>query len=141
MKLILITIGLGFAVLVAEEQTPEEVLWTQYVRGGMSHDLGTNGGHAYYRVNRKTLSTFQDLRLFGYGLDNDSYVYLRYKTVLNIIPAAGFIILRLFHTRRIPGRGWICVTISTRGLGTLSTIMRKVLFMLKLVMPMICQII
>ena len=87
MKFALILIGLGFAVLAAEEQTLEDVHWTQYARGGLSHDLGINGGHAYYRINRKTLSTFQDLRLFGYSLSNDSYIYLRYKSSIKYNPS------------------------------------------------------
>ena len=65
----------------------DTAVWSQYARSGLSHDQGINGGHAYYRVNRKTLSTFQDLRLFGYSLGDDSYVYLRYKNSVKYNPS------------------------------------------------------
>ena len=53
--------------------------WTHYARVGLTHDYDINGGHIYYRVKRVTSNTFRDLRLFGYELGEESYIYLRYK--------------------------------------------------------------
>ncbi|HIC39046.1 MAG TPA: hypothetical protein EYO79_06210 [Candidatus Marinimicrobia bacterium] len=70
---------LAVALLSGEEGT-DSTVWSQYARGGLSHDQGKSGGHGYYRINRKTVTSFRDLRLFGYGLGDDSYIYLRYKS-------------------------------------------------------------
>jgi len=73
--LILLIVGLS-----AEEQEAPAAKWTQYARAGLSQDQSVNGGHAYYRLNRRSPVTFRDLRLFGYGLGDDSYIYIRYKS-------------------------------------------------------------
>ena len=73
--------------LLSGTEDTDTAVWSQYARSGLSHDQGINGSHAYYRVNRKTLSTFQDLRLFGYSLGDDSYVYLRYKNSVKYNPS------------------------------------------------------
>lgn len=73
--LAVLTVSLAFG-----SEGADSTLWSQYARGGLSHDQGKNGGHGYYRINRKTITSFRDLRFFGYGLGDDSYIYLRYKS-------------------------------------------------------------
>ena len=71
---LLIVVGLS-----AEEQKTPAAKWTQHARAGLSQDQSVNGGHIYYRLNCRSPVTFRDLRLFGYGLGDDSYIYIRYK--------------------------------------------------------------
>ena len=54
--------------------------WKHYGRIGLSNAQSQNGAFGYYRLNRKTDDTFRDLRLFAYNLQNESFVYLRYKS-------------------------------------------------------------
>ncbi len=69
-------------LLPAEENTENAAKWSQYARSGLTHDQNVNGGHIYFRIKRTTSNTFRDLRMFGYGLGGDSYIYLRYKSSL-----------------------------------------------------------
>ncbi len=66
--------------LLSGAENADTAIWAQYARVGLSHDQDVNGIHGYYRINRKTTNTFRDLRLFGYELGDDSYIYLRYKS-------------------------------------------------------------
>ena len=43
----------------------------------MTNDNGLSG---YYRINRSSRYTFGDLRLYLYGLEKNSYVFIRYKS-------------------------------------------------------------
>ena len=43
----------------------------------MTNDNGLSG---YYRINRSSNYSFGDLRLYLYGLQNNSYVFVRYKS-------------------------------------------------------------
>lgn len=72
--------------LVSGTEDTNSAVWSQYARGGLSHDRGINGGHGYYRINRKTTTSFRDLRFFGYELGKDSYIYLRYKSSVKYSP-------------------------------------------------------
>lgn len=84
-----LTVYLFFAVgLIAEELA----VWDQFARTGLSNDNEQNGGHAFYRVKRTTDNTFHDLRIFGYGLEKDSYAYMRYKSSVKYTPQG-----KLYH--------------------------------------------
>ena len=72
--------------LYSQEQSNAYSEWKQFARAGVTNDLNTNGGHGFYRVKRTTVNTFHDLRIFGYGLEKDSYVYLRYKSSIKYTP-------------------------------------------------------
>ena len=54
--------------------------WVQYGRIGTVSVDSTNGGFGFFRLNRQTDITYKDLRLFAYGIKNQSFVYLRYKS-------------------------------------------------------------
>ena len=58
----------------------DSTMWEHFFRLGIVNVDSTNGGFGYYRINRTTLNTFRDLRLFTYGLNNNSFIYLRYKS-------------------------------------------------------------
>ena len=58
----------------------DSLKWKHYGRIGLSNAQSQNGAFGYYRLNRKTDETFRDLRLFAYNLQNESFVYLRYKS-------------------------------------------------------------
>ena len=58
----------------------DSLKWKHYGRLGLSNAQSQNGAFGYYRLNRKTDDTFRDLRLFAYNLQNESFVYLRYKS-------------------------------------------------------------
>ena len=54
--------------------------WKQYSRVGSVSVDSTSGVFGFFRLNRKTDITYKDLRLFAYGIQNQSFVYLRYKS-------------------------------------------------------------
>ena len=54
--------------------------WKHYVRGGGVQVTNDNGLSGYYRINRSSRYTFGDIRLYLYGLQNNSYVFIRYKS-------------------------------------------------------------
>ena len=58
----------------------DSLKWKHYGRIGLSNAQSQNGAFGYYRLNRKTDETFRDLRLFAYNLQNESFIYLRYKS-------------------------------------------------------------
>ena len=59
---------------------PDSTKWKQYSRIGSVSVDSTSGVFGFFRLNRKTDVTYKDLRLFAYGIQNQSFVYLRYKS-------------------------------------------------------------
>ena len=59
---------------------PDSTKWKQYSRFGSVSVDSTSGVFGFFRLNRKTDVTYKDLRLFAYGIQNQSFVYLRYKS-------------------------------------------------------------
>ena len=59
---------------------PDSTKWKQYSRVGSVSVDSTSGFFGFFRLNRKTDVTYKDLRLFAYGIQNQSFVYLRYKS-------------------------------------------------------------
>ena len=65
---------------MGQEAISDPANWKHYVRGGgvqVPNDKGLSG---YYRINRSSKYSFGDLRLYVYGLQDDSYVFIRYKS-------------------------------------------------------------
>lgn len=54
--------------------------WKQYSRIGSVSVDSTTGAFGFFRLNRKTETSYRDLRLFAYGIQNQSFLYLRYKS-------------------------------------------------------------
>ena len=54
--------------------------WKQYSRIGSVSVDSTTGVFGFFRLNRKTETSYRDLRLFAYGIQNQSFLYLRYKS-------------------------------------------------------------
>ena len=77
MKLTLSFFLVGITILSAQA---DSVVWKHYARGGIVIADSTSGGLGYYRINRRSETIFRDLRLFAYGLKNDAFIYLRYKS-------------------------------------------------------------
>ena len=77
MKLTLSLFLVGITILSAQA---DSVVWKHYARGGIVIADSTSGGLGYYRINRRSETIFRDLRLFAYGLKNDAFIYLRYKS-------------------------------------------------------------
>ena len=67
-------------IVMGQEAISDPANWKHYVRGGgvqVPNDKGLSG---YYRINRSSKYSFGDLRLYVYGLKDDSYVFIRYKS-------------------------------------------------------------
>ena len=67
-------------IVMGQEAISDPANWKHYVRGGgvqVPNDKGLSG---YYRINRSSKYSFGDLRLYVYGLQEDSYVFIRYKS-------------------------------------------------------------
>ena len=67
-------------IVMGQEAISDPANWIHYVRGGgvqVPNDKGLSG---YYRINRSSKYSFGDLRLYVYGLQDDSYVFIRYKS-------------------------------------------------------------
>ena len=67
-------------IVMGQEAISDPANWKHYVRGGgvqVPNDKGLSG---YYRINRSSKYSFGDLRLYVYGLQDDSYVFIRYKS-------------------------------------------------------------
>ena len=62
---------ISFTACVAQT---DSLLWKRYVRGGGAQAEKDRGVFGYYRINRQTPFTFRDLRLFGYGLEKESFI-------------------------------------------------------------------
>ena len=71
--------GLLFGVSFLSAQQ-DSIRWKHSGRGGIVSADTSNGGFGYYRLNRRTPITFRDLRFFAYGLQKDSFIYIRYKS-------------------------------------------------------------
>ena len=54
--------------------------WKQYGRIGLVSVDSTNGMFGFFRINRRTDITYKDVRLFAYGIQNQSFIDLRYKS-------------------------------------------------------------
>ena len=67
-------------VVIGQDARTDSAKWKHYVRGGGVRVINDNGLSGYYRINRSSRYTFGDLRLYLYGLQNNSYVFIRYKS-------------------------------------------------------------
>ena len=67
-------------LMVYVNAQPDSTKWKQYSRFGSVSVDSTSGVFGFFRLNRKTDVTYKDLRLFAYGIQNQSFVYLRYKS-------------------------------------------------------------
>ena len=65
---------------MSQDVNAESAKWKHYVRGGGVQVTNDNGLSGYYRINRSSRYTFGDIRLYLYGLQNNSYVFIRYKS-------------------------------------------------------------
>ena len=54
--------------------------WKHFFRLGSAGVDSTIGAFGYYRLNMQNKTAFRDLRFFSYSLDNNSFIYLRYKS-------------------------------------------------------------
>jgi hypothetical protein len=77
MKLTLIFFLVGITILSAQA---DSVIWKHYGRGGIVIADTSSGGLGYYRINRRSETVFRDLRFFAFGLKNDAFIYIRYKS-------------------------------------------------------------
>ena len=66
--------------VIGQDAIADSAKWKHYVRGGTVQVINDNGLSGYYRINRSSRYTFGDLRLYLYGLRNNSYVFIRYKS-------------------------------------------------------------
>ena len=67
-------------VVIGQDARTDSAKWKHYVRGGGVRVINDNGLSGYYRINRSSRYSFGDLRLYLYGLQNNSYVFIRYKS-------------------------------------------------------------
>jgi len=77
MKLIKFTAIVLMSFLYAQSDSTR---WKQYSRIGSVSVDSSNGLFGFFRLNRKTDTSYKDLRLFAYGIQNQSFLYLRYKS-------------------------------------------------------------
>ena len=67
-------------VVMGQDASTDSAKWKHYVRGGGVQVTNDNGLSGYYRLNRSSNYSFGDLRLYLYGLRDNSYVFIRYKS-------------------------------------------------------------
>ena len=67
-------------IVMGQEAISDPANWKHYVRGGGVQVPNDKGLSSYYRINRSSKYSFGDLRLYVYGLQDDSYVFIRYKS-------------------------------------------------------------
>jgi len=67
-------------VVMGQDASTDSAKWKHYVRGGGVRVTNDNGLSGYYRINRSSKYSFGDLRLYLYRLQNNSYVFIRYKS-------------------------------------------------------------
>ena len=67
-------------VVMGQDASTDSAKWKHYVRGGGVQVTNDNGLSGYYRLNRSSNYSFGDLRLYLYGLQDNSYVFIRYKS-------------------------------------------------------------
>ncbi len=65
---------------MGQDASTDSAKWKHYVRGGGVQVTNDNGLSGYYRLNRSSNYSFGDLRLYLYGLQDNSYVFIRYKS-------------------------------------------------------------
>jgi len=65
---------------MGQDASTDSAKWKHYVRGGGVQVTNDNGLSGYYRLNRSSNYSFGDLRLYLYGLRDNSYVFIRYKS-------------------------------------------------------------
>ena len=65
---------------MGQDASTDSAKWKHYVRGGGVQVTNDNGLSGYYRLNRSSNYSFGDLRLYLYGLKDNSYVFIRYKS-------------------------------------------------------------
>ena len=65
---------------MGQDTSTDSAKWKHYVRGGGVRVTNDNGLSGYYRINRSSRYTFGDLRLYLYGLQYNSYIFIRYKS-------------------------------------------------------------
>ena len=66
-------------VVLSQITELDSASWKQYIRFGSVKVTKDNGISGYYRINRTSNYSFGDLRLYIYNLENNSYVFMRYK--------------------------------------------------------------
>ena len=71
---VITTVGIG------QDARTDSAKWKHYVRGGGVRVINDNGLSGYYRINRSSRYSYGDIRLYLYGLQNNSYVFVRYKS-------------------------------------------------------------
>jgi hypothetical protein len=69
----------GWVLAQSQPKQSPTPTWKQYVEGGATRGEDTVGGFGYYRLNRRTETSFHDLRLFAYSLQDNTFIYLRFK--------------------------------------------------------------
>ena len=57
----------------------EPPTWTHYLRGGIAVTV-SSGGLGYYRIKRVQENTFNDLRVLGYFIRNETIAIIQYKS-------------------------------------------------------------
>ena len=62
--------------VMGQDAIADSAKWKHYVRGGVVQVTNDNGLSGYYRINRSSRYTFGDLRLYLYGLEKNSYVFI-----------------------------------------------------------------
>ena len=87
MKRIFVLFFIGLATVSSQT---DSLNWKQYARIGGASAEEINGGFGYYRLNRRTDNTFRDLRFFAYGLQKESFIYIRYKSSDKYVSAPRF---------------------------------------------------
>ncbi len=87
MKRIFVLFFIGLATVSSQT---DSLNWKQYARIGGASAEKINGGFGYYRLNRRTDNTFRDLRIFAYGLQKESFIYIRYKSSDKYVSAPRF---------------------------------------------------
>ena len=66
--------------VMGQDSSADSAKWKHYVRGGSVQLTNETGLSGYYRINRSSRYTFGDLRLYLYGIEKNSYVFIRYKS-------------------------------------------------------------
>ena len=79
-----------FLLIIPISAQSDSTKWRQFLRLGAAGVDSSNGAFGYYRLNMQTKTIFRDLRLFTYGLDNNSFVHLRYKSSNKYISRPNF---------------------------------------------------
>lgn len=65
--------------LLAHDIENEPPTWTHYLKGGMAVTV-SSGALGYYRIKRVHENTFNDMRILGYFIGNETLAIIRYKS-------------------------------------------------------------